>query len=171
MSIRSLHEKLKARFPKAVFELDEPTRVNGAAFLDARLNGHSVTVEWRKKKGFGISSRSDVGYGEGVDEIYTSEEDAFKRVVSLLLSRTKTLPPPAVRLSELRRSVGMSQTELAERMDIQQASVSKIEQGRDLRMSTLRSLIKAMGGELTIAARFPDGSEKRLNLDALIDEK
>jgi DNA-binding XRE family transcriptional regulator len=171
MSLNTLREKLAKRFPTAVIELDEASNASGSSFLDARLTSHLVTVEWRKKRGCGVTSRPDVGYGEGVDETYTNEGDAFRRTVSLLLSQTKTTPPPEVRLRELREAVGMSQTELAKRMSIQQASVSKIEQGRDLRMSTLSSLIAALGGGLSVAARFPDGSEQRLDVCALMGKK
>lgn len=171
MSIRTLRDKLVRRFPKAVVQLDEAATATGASLLDVRANGHSVTIEWRKRDGFGVSSRPDVAYGEGVDETYESEEDAFKRVVALLLSRTKTSLPPNVRLRDLRESMGISQTQLAKRMRIQQASVSKIEQGRDMRVSTLRSLVAALGGELAITARFPDGNERRLDLRALMSAK
>ena len=40
--------------------------------------------------------------------------------------------------------------------------VSKIEARADMYVSTLRSYIQAMGGELEIIARFPDG-DVRIN--------
>jgi hypothetical protein len=45
----------------------------------------------------------------------------------------------------------------------QQPSIAKIEKRTDMYLSTLRSHIKAMGGELDIVARFPDGSVKISN--------
>ena len=171
MSLRSLQEKITRRFPKAIVKLDETADANGSSFLDARLDDHSVTIEWRKRNGFGISARSDIAYGEGVDESYKSEDDAFRRIASLFLSRTKTTPPREVRLRELRETAGLSQIELANLMSIQQATVSKLEQGRDLRTSTLTSLISAMGAELSIAVRFPDGREQRLDVAALMGKK
>lgn len=170
MSLRTLQERIVKRFPNAVLALDEPASPRGSTFLDVRLNGHAATVEWRENSKFGITSRPDSAYGEGVDESYESEEDAFKRLVSLLLSQTKTAPRK-VRLRELRQAAGLSQVELADRMAIRQASVSKIEQGRDLKLSTLSSLVSALGGELQISARFPDGNEQRLDLASLMGEK
>ena len=41
-------------------------------------------------------------------------------------------------------------------MNINQAAVSKLERRADMYVSTLRKLIRAMGGELDIVARFPD---------------
>jgi ribosome-binding protein aMBF1 (putative translation factor) len=57
-------------------------------------------------------------------------------------------------LEELRLALGLSQEELARRLDVQQPAVSKLTKGRDMRLSTLRDLIAAMGGELKVAAEF-----------------
>jgi len=60
-------------------------------------------------------------------------------------------------LQELRQAHHMSQERLAELLDTKQANVSRIERRTDMYISTLRSYIEAMGGELDIVARFPDG--------------
>lgn len=60
-------------------------------------------------------------------------------------------------LSELRHARGLSQKALAEVLHVNQASVSKMERRADMYISTLRTHIEAMGGELEIIARFPDG--------------
>jgi len=49
-------------------------------------------------------------------------------------------------LEELRQAVGLSQEELAHRLDVQQPAISKLANRRDMRISTLRSLVEAMGG-------------------------
>lgn len=61
-------------------------------------------------------------------------------------------------LDELRRAREFSQARLAEILEVAQSEVSKIEHRTDLYLSTLRSYIEAMGGELEIIARFPDGA-------------
>jgi hypothetical protein len=48
-------------------------------------------------------------------------------------------------------------------MHIQQPAVAKMERRTDMYISTLRSHIRAMGGELEITAKFPDGSVKISN--------
>ena len=63
-------------------------------------------------------------------------------------------------LAELRRARGLSQKTLAKVLGIEQSSVSKMERRTDMYISTLRSHIMAMGGELDIIARFPDGDLK-----------
>ncbi len=60
-------------------------------------------------------------------------------------------------LQELRQARQMSQETLAQILGGKQASVSKLEHRTDMYVSTLRSYIEAMGGELEIVARFPDG--------------
>ncbi len=42
-------------------------------------------------------------------------------------------------------------------MQTTQSEVSKLEQRTDTYVSTLHSYIRALGGELDIVARFPDG--------------
>lgn len=61
-------------------------------------------------------------------------------------------------LHELRRARGLSQKVLAATLNIQQPAVAKMEQRTDMYISTLRSHIEAMGGELEIVAKFKEGS-------------
>lgn len=66
-------------------------------------------------------------------------------------------------LQELRQARGLSQKMLAELLSVQQPAIAKIEKRTDMYVSTLRSHIEAMGGELEVIARFPDGSVKISN--------
>ena len=70
-------------------------------------------------------------------------------------------------LHELRRARGLSQKVLAETLKVQQPAIAKLEQRADMYISTLRSHIEAMGGELEIMARFPEGSVKISNFSQL----
>lgn len=63
-------------------------------------------------------------------------------------------------LNELRQARAMSQEKLAEELNIKQSSVSKIEHRTDIYVSTLRTYIEALGGELNIIAKFPEGQVK-----------
>lgn len=60
-------------------------------------------------------------------------------------------------LAELRQARKLSQEQIAGSLHVKQASVSKLERRTDMYISTLRNFIKAMGGELEITAKFPDG--------------
>ena len=66
-------------------------------------------------------------------------------------------------LNELRQARALSQVKLAETLHVNQAAVSKIERRTDMYISTLRAYIRAMGGELEIVAKFPDGEVKIAN--------
>lgn len=63
----------------------------------------------------------------------------------------------AMTLNELRRTRRVTQGVLASAMRTSQSEVSKMEQRTDVFVSTLQSYIRALGGELDIVARFPDG--------------
>ena len=70
-------------------------------------------------------------------------------------------------LNELRQARGLSQKLLAEVLNIQQPAVAKLEKRTDMYLSTLRSHIEAMGGELEVVARFPDGAVRIANFGDL----
>ena len=63
-------------------------------------------------------------------------------------------------LQELRRARALSQEQLARTLGIKQASVSKLERRTDKYIQTLRNYIEAVGGQLEITAKFPDGKVK-----------
>ncbi|MFM7261705.1 MAG: helix-turn-helix domain-containing protein [bacterium] len=83
-----------------------------------------------------------------------------------------TLPPDSIaridarvretmsrlRLSDIREAVGHTQVAIASKLDLGQASVSKIESAADMYLSTLRRYIEALGGELVVSAKFPEGT-------------
>ena len=73
-------------------------------------------------------------------------------------------------LQELRVARGLSQQTLAEELHIQQPAVAKMEKRTDMYLSTLRNHIRAMGGELEIIARFPDGEVRIQNFHESDDE-
>jgi len=60
-------------------------------------------------------------------------------------------------LEELRSAKQLTQSDMAEMLDVPQSSISRIEQRADMYLSTLRNYIHAVGGELRIQAVFPDG--------------
>ena len=66
-------------------------------------------------------------------------------------------------LQELRHAKELSQVKLAEALHVNQAAISKLERRTDMYISTLRSYIKAMGGELEVIAKFPDGEVRISN--------
>lgn len=84
--------------------------------------------------------------------------EALERSEARLKSMLVEMP-----LHELRRARGLSQHALAEILRVQQPAIAKLERRTDMYISTLRSHIEAMGGQLDIVARFPDGAVKITN--------
>jgi hypothetical protein len=70
-------------------------------------------------------------------------------------------------LNELRQARRLSQKMLADVLHVQQPSIAKMEKRTDKYLSTLRSHIEAMGGQLEVVARFPDGAVKISNFSDL----
>jgi transcriptional regulator with XRE-family HTH domain len=60
------------------------------------------------------------------------------------------------RLRDLRRLRRLTQARLSKKLKIGQEGVSRIEKRSDLYLSTLRSYIEGVGGELTLMVKFPD---------------
>lgn len=65
-------------------------------------------------------------------------------------------------LRRLRLGRRLTQQELAERLGMTQPEVSKLERRRDVRLSTMRAYVGALGGSLGLVARFGD-DEAELN--------
>src|SRR5579863_3986975 len=65
-------------------------------------------------------------------------------------------------LRQLRKVAGKAQAEIAVALKIKQPSVSKIERQADMYLSTLRSYVKAIGGELELVVKLPERPVLRL---------
>ena len=61
-------------------------------------------------------------------------------------------------LSEVRQQTGQSQQEVADTLGMKQPSLSKLEKQADMQISTLRKIVQALGGELEVLAKFPQGT-------------
>jgi transcriptional regulator with XRE-family HTH domain len=77
---------------------------------------------------------------------------------SITRSRKKAIEEiAAMELSELRDALKVTQVDLAERMKVSQAAISKLEKrNRNIHVDQLRSIVSAMGGNLIIIADFED---------------
>lgn len=63
-------------------------------------------------------------------------------------------------LSVLRERSAKTQQQVAARMRVAQSDVSKIERRSDMKLSTLRSYVEALGGSLRIKVRLPNVTEE-----------
>lgn len=60
-------------------------------------------------------------------------------------------------LYQLREARSLTQVNLAKVLQVNQGAVSRMEKRTDMYVSTLRSYIQAMGGQLQVKAIFPEG--------------
>lgn len=76
--------------------------------------------------------------------------------------RTALLIAEEMTMRELRKARRITQVEMAKTLGVKQEQVSRIEKRTDMHLSTLKRSIEAMGGELTLIAKFPDGAPVKL---------
>lgn len=70
-------------------------------------------------------------------------------------------------LAEIRKAIGMTQADIAKKIELGQGNVSKIENAADMYLTTLRKYIEALGGELHLTASFSGG--RRFEIDQVSD--
>ncbi|MBC6427985.1 MAG: helix-turn-helix transcriptional regulator [Cellvibrionales bacterium] len=73
-----------------------------------------------------------------------------------ILADAEHLHAEYLTLQELRKAKKLTQAQLAEALNIRQATIAQMEKRSDLLLSTLRSYVEAMGGKLNITVEFPD---------------
>jgi DNA-binding transcriptional regulator YiaG len=73
----------------------------------------------------------------------------------------------AMGLAALRQAADLTQVELARKLGVSQAAVSRIEQPHDLLLSTLNAYLRAVGGNARVIVQFADGHEVDLDLSTL----
>ena len=88
-----------------------------------------------------------------VNDVIAGLDPARRRKVE---ERAAGLIAEEMTLRELRKARQLTQASVAAELGITQDGVSRLEQRSDLLLSTLRKAIEAMGGSLSLVARFPD---------------
>jgi DNA-binding XRE family transcriptional regulator len=88
-----------------------------------------------------------------VNEIINKLSPAQRKKVE---ARAAQLIAKEMTLRQLRHARKLTQQKLAKSLHIGQEGVSKLEKRSDLLISTLRSYVEAMGGNLSLVAEFPD---------------
>lgn len=154
--IEQLRDQIRQDHPHALVELTPPLHRGGVWSLDIDLDDMKLSIEWSKETGFGVSSISPDNFGERPDEAFESTSQVRARINELLKTGKRTVPPYSISLSRLRERCGITQQELARRLGIRQASVSGMERRDDIQLSTLRRILEALGGKLSIFGLFPD---------------
>ena len=87
------------------------------------------------------------------DDMMADLDPARRRKIE---DRAAELIAEEMTLRELRQARQLTQVSVARELGISQDGVSRLEQRSDLLLSTLRRTVEAMGGSLSLIARFPD---------------
>jgi len=77
-----------------------------------------------------------------------------------IAARAAEIMAEEMTLRELRRALDRSQEATAEALGLKQASISRLENRDDMRISTLREYVEALGGDLEVYARFKEPRNK-----------
>ena len=88
-----------------------------------------------------------------LDEMMAELDPERRRQIE---ERAQALIAEEMTLRELRRARQLTQASVARELGVRQDAISRLEQRSDLLLSTLRRTIEAMGGTLSLIARFPD---------------
>lgn len=154
-------------------DLDPADDDAGPWFIDFDLTGlygqtgaSVLTVEWRPQQGFGIFTGDRALFGERPTEVHRHPEFAARRIAQLLSTVHKVgdnadaqSAAPVLQsawLRELRELHDLSQMEMAARMDVQQAAISRLERRAELKLTSVANYVKALGGTLRIHAHFEE---------------
>lgn len=84
--------------------------------------------------------------------------------------RSEQLIAEIMSLRDLRKVREQTQVYIAKELGITQESVSRIEKRSDLLISTLRRHVEALGGQLSLVAKFPDRPPVELTGIADLDD-
>jgi DNA-binding XRE family transcriptional regulator len=114
----------------------------------------------------------------GNDELITLTDDMFVRADDTPETEARTLAGLAAmeqadkqykeRLADLRRAIGLTQTEVAHHMGVAQSGIAAIEAPTDIRLSTLVRYLEAIGGHGELVVEFPDHTRLNINLEQLV---
>jgi predicted XRE-type DNA-binding protein len=153
-SVRQFIEALETMHPDIHVAFEKGGDKSGDWWIDVGHRNGAFTAHWEPTTGFGLHPASEEAvYGEQPPERYAETAMVLRRVEQLL----ENGQVGTVGLRDLREVQGLSQAELASRLGIQQAAVSKVERRQDIHLDTLSAIVKALGGTLDMRIRFPGG--------------
>ncbi len=91
--------------------------------------------------------------GKSLEEVMNELPEERREYIE---KRGKELLDEYLTLQDLRKAQELTQERIAQELNIPQSSISRLEKRSDMLLSTLRSYIQAMGGDLKLTAEFPN---------------
>jgi predicted XRE-type DNA-binding protein len=106
------------------------------------------------------------------DEEWAHAETAHERFKALLETKPRAkarydavlaeINSRQATLRRLREARALTQSTVAELLDMDQSEVSRLERRSDMLLSTLKRFVQATGGEMHIVVQYPDGGPVEL---------
>jgi DNA-directed RNA polymerase specialized sigma subunit len=106
------------------------------------------------------------------DQEWKKSKDAHERFKSLLETKPRAkarydavlaeINSRQATLRRLREARSLTQSTIAELLDMDQSEVSRLEHRSDMLLSTLKRFVQATGGEMHIVVSYPDGGPVEL---------
>lgn len=106
------------------------------------------------------------------DEEWAQADSAHERFKALLETKPRAkarydavlaeINSRQATLRRLREARALTQSTVAELLDMDQSEVSRLERRSDMLLSTLKRFVQATGGELHIVVSYPDGGPVEL---------
>lgn len=154
VQVRQFIEAVEVMHPEVNIVLEKGGDIAGDWWIDVQHQTGAFTVQWKPEAGFALHpATDDAVFGEMPYERYSDTATLLRRAEQLIDEGTVG----AVGLRDFREVQGVSQAELAARLGIQQAAVSKVERRQDLHLDTLSAIVKALGGTLEMKVKFAGG--------------
>lgn len=135
--------------------IDAPSDPLGEWYLDLEIEEFSTSVAWKHDRGFGIFSSGTEGIGSRPDETFRDPCLASRRLLQLA-DAARQHRSPRLRLCDVRHLVNERQTELADRLNVGQGVISRLENRNDAKLSTIYGYVEALGGRAVLVVRFDD---------------
>ena len=89
-----------------------------------------------------------------VDEVAASVSAERKAKIA---ARASELVSEEYALRDIRKARHITQEQVAERLGGKQVYISRLEKRSDVKLSTLREYVRAIGGDLQLMVTFPEG--------------
>lgn len=77
-------------------------------------------------------------------------------------ARARELIAEELALADIRKARRFTQADVAKRIGGKQVYISRLENRADMKLSTLRDYVGALGGKLQVMVTFPEGKSLRL---------
>jgi DNA-directed RNA polymerase specialized sigma subunit len=91
-----------------------------------------------------------------VDEVMAALPKERRKTIEVRGAELLAKMEKRMTLAELRKGRKFSQAEVAEALGVGQMQISRLEQRKDPRLSTMQRTVAALGGKLTMIVTFPD---------------